>query len=251
MREGWPAGEQRASDAVIAQRTAVAVRQEFDPQSRAWLDLLRSQGRRRDAGVERLHQLLLRMARFAVSKRAPPHLRGDEAEDIALQATDNALVRILACLDDYRGASRFTTWAYKFALLEAAVELRKRAWQARELPLAAAVWAEIPTVSGAPDEQAENAELLAALRRALDEVLTPYQRAVFVAAALNSVPIDVLADRFATSRGAVYKSLHDARRKLRAHLSENGLAPDGWTDAPPREPPSRNEDDEHAGGAKL
>ena len=203
---------------------------DLDPQSRQWLELLRSQGRRHDLALERLHELLLRMARFTVSQRAPPHLRGDGAEDIALQAADNALVRILACLNDYRGASRFTTWACKFALLEAAVELRRRAWQAKELPMEASGWAEIATATGTPDEQAENAELLNALQRALNDVLTPYQRAVFVAAALNSVPIDVLAARFATTRGAVYKTLHDARRKLRAHLVANGLGREGWID---------------------
>jgi RNA polymerase sigma-70 factor, ECF subfamily len=239
MREGRPAGQNEDSHPVIARRTLQeeAGKPELDPQSRQWLDLLGSQGRSHDLALERLHELLLRIARFAVSQRAPPHLRGDEAEDIALQAADDALIRILACLNDYRGASRFTTWACKFALLEAAVEVRKRAWQARELPLEAMHWADIPAVSGAPEEQAENAEVLKALQRALDDVLTPYQRAVFVAAALNNVPIDVLAARFATSRGAIYKSLHDARQKLRAHLTANGLGREGWTYNSNREPP--------------
>ncbi|HZB85238.1 MAG TPA: hypothetical protein VE289_01610, partial [Gaiellaceae bacterium] len=116
--------------------TAVAVTP-LDPESRRWLRELRSAGPTRDAAVARLHTLLLRAARFEVARRRPtlPHLRGNELDDIALEAADDALVSVLARLEDFRGASRFTTWVYKFALLEAAVKLRRRAWQGREIPL--------------------------------------------------------------------------------------------------------------------
>ena len=110
--------------------------------SRAWLRALRGEGAERDEAVARLHELLLRAARFEVSRRraALAHVRGEELHDIAMQAADDALVAVLAKLDDYRGASRFTTWAYKFALLEAGVRLRRRAWQERELVLEPEVW---------------------------------------------------------------------------------------------------------------
>ena len=71
-----------------------------------------------------------------------------------------------------------------------------------------------------PDEELEQAELLARLQRAVADVLTQHQRTVLVALALNGVPIDVLAERLGTTRGALYKTLHDARRKLRSHLEE-------------------------------
>jgi RNA polymerase sigma-70 factor (ECF subfamily) len=175
-----------------------------------------------------LHGLLLRAARFEAGRRRAslPHLRGGELDDIALEAADDALVSVLAKLDDYRGLSRFTTWAYKFALLEAAVKLRKRAWQGREVPLEPETWSVLPSAGLAPDAEAEQGELLAAVQRAIAEELTPHQRRVLVALALNGVPIDVLADRLGTTRGALYKTLHDARRKLRAHLEAVGLAPD-------------------------
>ena len=113
-----------------------------DEETREWLRDLRSSGTAHDAAVRRLHVLLLRAARFEVSRRRAvmPHLRGDALDDIANEAADDALVSILARLDDFRGASRFTTWAYKFALLEAAVKMRKRAWQQREVPLEAETW---------------------------------------------------------------------------------------------------------------
>src|SRR6185437_13342313 len=131
-------------------------------------------------------------------------------------------------LDDFRGASRFTTWAYKFALLEAAVKLRKRAWQGREIPLEDDGWDLVSSRALEPDAEAEQNELLTTLQSAIGEVLTPHQRTVLVALAVNGVPIDVLAERLNTNRGALYKTLHDARRKLRKHLTEAGLALDSW-----------------------
>jgi RNA polymerase sigma-70 factor (ECF subfamily) len=198
--------------------------QPLDEESRSWLTDLRSDGAAKDEALERLHALLLRAARFEVARRRPmlPHLRGNELEDIALEAADDALMSILSRLDDFRGASRFTTWAYKFALLEAAVKLRRRAWQGREVPLEPEAWSLLSAGGPAPDRQAEQNELLASVRRAIDEVLTPHQRDVLVALAVNGVPIDVLADRLNTTRGALYKTLHDARRKLRRQLDERG-----------------------------
>jgi RNA polymerase sigma-70 factor, ECF subfamily len=209
--------------------TAASSRSEtapLDPESQEWLRTLRSSGRERDEAVARLHELLLRAARFETARRRPtlPHLRGNDLDDIANQAADDALVSVLARLDSFRGASRFTTWAYKFALLEAAVKLRRRAWQGREVPLEPETWGLFSSAGLEPDESAEQSELIETLQGAIAEVLTPHQRRVLVALALNGVPIDVLAERLDTTRGALYKTLHDARRKLRAHLQEVGLS---------------------------
>jgi RNA polymerase sigma-70 factor (ECF subfamily) len=184
----------------------------------------------RDQAIEDLHALLLRAARFELRRRraALSHVRGEELEDIALQAADDALMAILAKLDEYRGASQFTTWAYKFALLEAGVKLRRRAWQGREVVLEPEVWPEFADRGATVEEQVEADELVRALRAAIDAALTPHQRAVFVALALGPVPIDVLSERLGTTRGALYKTLHDARRKLRGELAAGGYV-DGVT----------------------
>jgi RNA polymerase sigma-70 factor (ECF subfamily) len=197
----------------------------LDPESRRWLSELRGSGETRAAAVAGLHALLLRAARFEVGRRRPtlPHLRGDELDDIALEAADDALVSVLARLDDFRGASRFTTWVYKFALLEAAVKLRRRAWQGREIPLEPETWSFFASQGATPSEEAERNELLAAVQDGIANALTPHQRRVLVAVALNGVPIDVLGDRLGKSRGALYKTLHDARQKLRGHLAASGL----------------------------
>jgi RNA polymerase sigma-70 factor, ECF subfamily len=199
----------------------------LDDESREWLRSLQADGSVRDEAVARLHALLLRAARFEVARRRPtmPHLRGNDLDDIANEAADDALVSVLRRLDDFRGASRFTTWAYKFALLEAAVKLRKRAWQGREVPLEPESWGLFSSTGLEPGAAAEQSELLATLQQGISEVLTEHQRRVLVALALNGVPIDVLAERLDTTRGALYKTLHDARQKLRRHLESCGLQP--------------------------
>jgi RNA polymerase sigma-70 factor, ECF subfamily len=192
--------------------------------SEAWIEALRSEGPQRDEALSDLYALLARAARFELRRRraALSHVRGEELEDIVTQAADDALIAVLAKLDQYRGASRFTTWAYKFALLEAGLRLRRRAWQGREVVLDAETWPAFADVGASAHELLERAELLRALRAAIDDVLTPHQRTVFVALALNQVPIDVLAERLGTTRGALYKTLHDARQKLRRELAAAG-----------------------------
>lgn len=193
--------------------------------SQAWLERLSSAGPARQAAIGELHELLLRAATFEVNRRRSlsGRLRDGDLEDLAQQSADDALVAVLGKLDDFRGESRFTTWAYKFALYEAAANVRKRAWQGREIPLTAQAWP--PAIDGRPlpDRELETRELLAAVREEIEGSLSPHQREVLLALALNEVPIDVLAERLNTTRGALYKTLHDARRKLRRALAGRGL----------------------------
>lgn len=190
-----------------------------------WVGQLRAGGARGQAAVTELHALLLKAARFEVGRRAAElsHLRGGDQEDLAQQAADDALMAVLGKLDEFRGESRFTTWAYKFALLEAAVKVRRRAWQGREVPLGEEAWSALADAGATAGRGAEDAELFAALREEIEHSLGPRQREVLVAVALNGVPIDVLAERLGSTRGALYKNLHDARRKLRRALAERGF----------------------------
>ena len=201
----------------------------LDRESREWVRALRAPGADGRAAMARLHEHLLRGARFEVARRRPglPHLRGDELADIAMEAADDALMSILRRLDDYRGESRFTTWTWKFALLEAATRLRRRAWQGRELPLPPEDWARVAVPAPGPHADAETGELLAAIGDAIRDDLTAHQREVLLALAVDGVPIDVLAERRGTTRGALYKTLHDARRRLRAGLAARDLVPPG------------------------
>src|SRR6185369_12479106 len=182
----------------------------IDIESHTWLRRLHADGPERDQALSELRELLLRAARFEVHRRRTgmPHLRGNDYDDLAQHSADDALVAILGKLDSYRGESRFTTWAYKFALLEAAVKLRCRAWQGQEIPRDTEHWSLIADQRPTPDQDAQTAELLRAVSAAIEQELTAHQRKVLVALTLNNVPIDVLAGRQNTTRGALYKTLH-------------------------------------------
>jgi RNA polymerase sigma-70 factor (ECF subfamily) len=189
----------------------------LDAESQAWLERLDPSSPGREAAVGELHALLLKAARFEVNRRGASLTPGD-CDDLAQQSAGDALMAVLRRLPDFRGDSRFTTWAYKFALYEAGVKVRRRAWQGREVQLEPEGWALIPGAGSTPHEDLETAELLDALREAMRRDITPHQREVLVAVTLQDVPIDVLAERLDTTRGALYKTIHDARRKLRAAL---------------------------------
>ena len=211
--------------AVPARSRKTTAKPVLDPESREWLRALQSDGAERDEAIARLHDLLLKAALHEVRRRSVlmRHIRGDSLDEIAEESASDALVSILAKLDDFRGESRFSTWAYKFGILEAAVKLRRRAWQGREIPLEPELWSLKPDPHLSPDAQAAQSELLEEVRNGIEQALTPHQRRVLVAVALNDVPIDVLAERLGSNRNALYKTLHDARAKLRAHLAEQGL----------------------------
>lgn len=191
--------------------------------SAAWLDALRAESPVREEAIAHLHALLLRAARFEARRRLAtrPHLR-EALDDLVQQAADDALVAVLAKLDTFRGESRFTTWAAKFAVLEAAVALRRHAWQGRELPVEPEDWPALADRDPSPARRAEGRELLHAVRASIARDLTPHQREVLVAVTLSGVPIDVLAERLGTTRGALYKTLHDARARLRRQLAARG-----------------------------
>ena len=135
---------------------------------------------------------------------------------------DDALLAILGKLDSYRGESRFTTWAYKFALLEAAVKLRRRAWQGREIPIEPEHWAVLAGSGTRPTEAPRAASSWARSPRRSRPSFRRISARSWWRSPLNGVPIDVLAERLNTTRGALYKTIHDARKKLRAHLADAG-----------------------------
>jgi RNA polymerase sigma-70 factor (ECF subfamily) len=197
----------------------------LDSESHAWLQGLRAHGDEREGALGRLHDLLLRAAHREAQRRGDlVRVGGVELDDLCQQAADDALVAVIGKLDAYRGASRFTTWAYKFVLLEISVKLRRHAWGRRAIPTADddPTWDRLAGGAGEADSRLESLDLVHALRKAVAEDLTPRQREVFVAVVLNEVPGDVLAEQLGSTRGAIYKTVHDARRKLRRQLEDGG-----------------------------
>jgi RNA polymerase sigma-70 factor (ECF subfamily) len=196
----------------------------MDPESAEWVRALAGTGPRREAALVRLHELLLRIARGEVRRRGPRlRISGPELDDLAYQAAADALLAITSKIGQFRGESRFTTWAYKFVVFDVSAKIGRHFWRNPGVPLGAEDWERLPERFGfEPAQEAEWRDLLAALRQAVDEQLTARQRTVFVAIVLNGIPLDTLVIELASSRNAIYKTLFDARRKLRAALAANG-----------------------------
>jgi RNA polymerase sigma-70 factor (ECF subfamily) len=196
-----------------------------DRASRRWVEQLHPGHPRHELAAAKLNDVLRRAAAHELHRRRGQltALSGPEFDDVAQQCADDAMMKILARIDDFEGLSRFTTWAYKFVIFEVSSKVARHAWQHHPPGGEDRAWDELPdTVGPKPGDQAERREQLAALTSAVEEDLTPRQREVFVAIALNDVPIDVLALQLGSKRNAIYKNLFDARRKLRASLAAAG-----------------------------
>jgi RNA polymerase sigma-70 factor (ECF subfamily) len=193
-----------------------------------WLRVLGSSGAEREAALVRLHEMLLRIARGEVRRRsAQLQVTGPELDDLAHQAAADALLAITAKIDGFRGESRFMTWAYKFVIFEVSTKIGRHFWRNPSVPLDAEDWDRLPGRFGfEPAQEFEWRDLLSVLRRAVDEELTDRQRRIFIAIVLNGVPLDALVAELASNRNAIYKTLFDARRKLRAVLAANGYMDD-------------------------
>lgn len=210
--------------AVSADESPDPAPRDLDADTRQWLHDLSDTSRRPDA-LSRLHRNLLRAAHAELSRRRGRHpLAGPELEDLAHQAADDALLAISGKLAEFRGESRFTTWAYKFVILEVSSKLGRHFWRRPTVAMEAGGWDRLPDRCGIdPDDQLEGLELVAAVRQAVNENLTRHQRQVFVALVVDGVPLDALVARLASNRNAIYKTMFDVRRKLRAALVADGL----------------------------
>jgi RNA polymerase sigma-70 factor (ECF subfamily) len=208
--------------------------EQVDPDDDAgWVERLRTPGPIGDAALRRLHQLLLRAARYQVTRMAEAQrLGGVRLEEIVDAAADEAAVSVLRRLDDFEGRSKFTTWAYKFGILQTATEVRRAAWVHRELELE--LLADQASSSPTPAEIVESSELSREVTQAVHRSLTPHQRRVALVVLVDGVPIDVLAGRLGKNRNALYETLHDGpRRGVLVRNPDRRAAPRGGRSAPP------------------
>jgi len=199
----------------------------------SWVRALESEGETYEDACARLHALLLKVARREIARRRGRHnVTGPELDDLAHQAAADALLAIVRKIRQFRGESRFTTWAFTFVMLEVSGKLGRHFWRNPGIALESEDWDQLPDRLGPdPPVEAEARELLAGLRRAVDDTLTEHQRRIFVALVVNGVPLDALVARLGTNRNAVHKTMFDARRRLRerlvvlGHLDAEGTRP--------------------------
>ena len=186
-----------------------------------WLRSLGGTGAADEVAVAELREVLRRGLRRALTGRAA-------ADDGFIEdMTQEGVLKVLGGLTTFRGDSRFTTWAYKFVVLEVAGKVARHFWRDPGVPMEGEQWERLPDRFGLdPARESEWRDLLAALRQAVQDTLTEHQRRVFVALVLTGVPLDVLAAELCTNRNAIYKTMFDARRKLRAALAAKGYVDD-------------------------
>jgi RNA polymerase sigma-70 factor (ECF subfamily) len=197
-------------------------RRSVDSETAEWLASLRDV--RRDEAIGRLHDLLLRAARSEIRRRnTGGQITGPEVDDLAHQAAADAVLLITDRIDEFRGESRFTTWAYKFVVFEVSTKLGRHFWKHRRVSSAVVEWDCLPDRLGSrPADAAEFLDLIAAVRSAADTCLTPRQREVFIAIVVEGIPLDALVTRLGSSRNAIYKVMFDARQKLHKELVNGG-----------------------------
>jgi RNA polymerase sigma-70 factor (ECF subfamily) len=189
-----------------------------------WLDALRGPGR--DKALADLRAFLVRGLRYALANQS--NVKETDLEDFAQEA----LLKILAGMDSFRGESRFTTWAQKIAVHVAFTELRRHRWRDVSLDEMSGFPDADPFIpdtladpSAGPEQQAIQRMLWSTLRRIIATELTDRQRQALVAARIHGMPLEEVARRMGTNRNALYKLLHDARQRLKKRMMAEGLSP--------------------------
>lgn len=198
-----------------------------------WLRDLNASGKTQEAAIADLRELLLRAALYFFSRNLGD-FRGQARDEILQRAEDcaqDALLAVLAHLSDFRGDSKFTTWAYKFAINIAMSASRRERWKGISLDEVASSsesyfseWLmRDKSDDGAPEQSAMQAEVQRIIQEVMEHDLTEKQRRVLFLMVFDDVPMDEVVRHLGTNRNAIYKMLHDARRKLKSSLEARGF----------------------------
>lgn len=198
-----------------------------------WLNDLNASGEPQEAAIADLRDLLLRAVLFFFSRNLGDleRLARDEILQLAEDCAQDALIAVMNHLSEFRGDSKFTTWAYKFAINIALMTARRERWKGISLDQLSfaddgslAEWVMRHKSPGlTPDQSAIQSEIRENIREVIEQDLTDKQRRVLIMMVFNEVPMDEVARRLDTNRNAIYKMLHDARRKLKNRLQARGF----------------------------
>ena len=192
-----------------------------------WLSDLRAAGAQRESALADLREIVQHGLPYALSRWLSPS--DPLFTPLVEEVTQETLLRVLDQLETFEGRSMFTTWVHKIAVRIALTELRRKRWQDSSLDelMDNEESPEPPRLmadrSPSPEEIAERADMLARVRRILEQELTPKQREALTLLGLQDVPLEEAAKRMKTNRNALYKLLHDARLRLKRRLLAEGL----------------------------
>ncbi|WBQ08395.1 RNA polymerase sigma factor [Kribbella sp. CA-293567] len=193
-----------------------------------WVRGLTAGGAEYEETVARLYRVLVKIA-YSDAKRKGSrlHLSGPELDDIAHQAAADATVTICRKVTTFRGDCRFTTWAYRFVTFDVSSKVNRHFWQRGAVSIDENDWALLASdLAEAPEARAESRDLIEAVKRVIRDDLTDRQQRTFDAVAVRGLPIREVAEDLGSNPNAVYKTMFDARRKLRQALIEAGYLDD-------------------------
>lgn len=197
----------------------------------AWLADLRGETSAQPEALADLRERLQRSLLYYLSQERSD-LRDLSSQELAQMAEDlsqDALIRVIDNLNTFRGESLFTTWANRIAVRLAISDLRRARYKDFSLDDMTAEGDLMPNLSPTselppgPEAATERSDVIEKINRAFEEALTERQYRALEAVALQGIPMDVVAAQMGTNRNALYKLLHDARRKLRSYLEAQGL----------------------------
>jgi len=195
----------------------------------AWLSDLRANGEARSMALEDLRAVIQKGLPYALSRWLSPDL--PQFSSLVDEVTQETLLRVLDQLDTFEGRSQFTTWVHKIAVRIALTELRRKRWRDSSLdeltenedaPPPPGLLAD---AHAGPETSAERVDMLARVRRIIEEELTDRQRQALILLGVQDMPIEDAARKLKTNRNALYKLLHDARLRLRTRLATEEIAP--------------------------
>ncbi|MEW2502831.1 sigma-70 family RNA polymerase sigma factor [Amycolatopsis sp. NPDC047767] len=195
----------------------------FDRESAVWVEELSPGSSKFDDACRRLYAMLVKIARSEAARRSSAsRIGGPELDDLAHQAAADALMRITRKIGDFRGDAQFKTWAFRFVALEVSSKVGRHFWRDhRVFPNQGEADGVRAAAGDEPPQRVQAVELSAALGHAIERALTVRQRRVFVAVAIDGVPVDALVEQLGTNRNAIYKAIFEARRNIHAYLVEN------------------------------
>jgi len=212
------------ADARPLSRPAAATWRGADGDPQDWMGALRSARKERDAAKARLYDVLLQAARSEAERRWSDAGAQDEPGDLASRAAAAAVLAIASDLGGYSGGTQFMTWACKYVIYRLSDEAGRQFWLTSAPPPEELDWKRLAARPGAPSAASAHwRELRAALGRAVDDELTASQRAVFTAVTFGDLPAEALTSGLGSSRNAIYQALFEARRKVAARLTAEGL----------------------------
>jgi RNA polymerase sigma-70 factor (ECF subfamily) len=195
----------------------------------SWMEDLRAEGPAREAALDELRVIVQKSLPYALSRWLSPE--DPLFTPLVEEVTQETLLRVLDQLDTFEGRSMFTTWVHKIAIRIALTELRRKRWQDSSLdelvdneesPAPARIMAD---PQAGPERKVERADMIARVRRILEEELTPKQRQAITLLSLQDMPMEEAARRMKTNRNALYKLLHDARLRLKRRLANEDITP--------------------------